>query len=113
MKKKQTIDDQIWKAVDHAVRSRENKKERRLEVEHAAAMSRNTIQTLMNRNTVQTGALHVSGAGRQTKKGIIQEQLDKANELLIRIDLDMHCTGKVDSSTCTDIHKYLTDNKLV
>jgi hypothetical protein len=114
MKKHKTVDDQIWADVDHAVRSRENKKENLQHVPRTIAddveKKRIAETWWTQRETVHTGALHVSGADRQIKKGMVQEQLDRANELLQKVwDTAPLPKSPVDK----EVYQYLTENKLI
>ena len=96
MKKNKTIDDQIWSDIDKAL----------------AGTGRVKVTESHQMSLVSYGALHVSGA-RQTKKAVQQEQLDRANELLLQVCVQMTAKGKVSWNVYEKIEKYLTDKKLI
>jgi len=74
MKKYKTIDDQIWSDVDHAERSRENKKVVRNDVGAVDIIGTHHRNGKVPQPSY--GALHVSGAGRQTKKGMDTDKIN-------------------------------------
>jgi len=67
----------------------------------------------MERPTISTGELHVSGTGRKTKKAEQQELLDTANELLLQVNAQMGKKGKVSWDTYDRIQQYLNQHKLI